>query len=607
MQKPILRGGKTLLLAGAFLLFAAFSAPLPAAAATSAQDPLSLLQSLPSFKDVNVAEEYRFVRELGVAYGKVYRFRRVSGGNDVAGSDVAIAIGKEGEILSYRGEYRAESGASAEEGRDLFCFPAEMDIQGEMMKADLDYVPNEARPETGTYYLADYGRNLFVYRDSTARRLYSSALADGFDEAAAALFCGVTKAYDFYTAENIGADRRGIDGANDEVWGNADERGEIPIYLYPHYNAYGNRQNASFGFNEEENVANIVVGDGDETGPLLEQWKALDILAHEYQHGVTMFTAELGHENQAGALNESISDIFGALIEGHDPSEDAFWDMGERGVPAGVPCVRSIRSPSSEYPVAVEDAYPECHREGSHSEHGNCDAGGVHFNSIIATNMQYRLYKRMPASFTRENIGKLWYATLCMLPSDASFLDFGREFMQAAINLRLDFGTQTAIREELCASGLLSEKDVLHTVTFCGEDGRETKTFAFDGAPLPLSAPDAREGFLFEGWFLDADCTQRAEGTATGDTSLYAKWTALPEGEGPGGGENPSEGETPGEGGEGGNPEEPAAEKKGLPAWKIGVICGGVIGGAIAGMGIASFVILRKKRNGKKKDRAEDE
>lgn len=42
---------------------------------------------------------------------------------------------------------------------------------------------------------------------------------------------------------------------------------------------------------------------------------ALDVVGHEVTHGVTQFTAGLIYAGESGALNESISDIFGTLIE----------------------------------------------------------------------------------------------------------------------------------------------------------------------------------------------------------------------------------------------------------------------------------------------------
>src|SRR5207302_7631317 len=52
-------------------------------------------------------------------------------------------------------------------------------------------------------------------------------------------------------------------------------------------------------------------GDGSLSGPLT----SLDIVGHEWQHGVTAYTAGLNYINESGAVNESYSDIMGAMTE----------------------------------------------------------------------------------------------------------------------------------------------------------------------------------------------------------------------------------------------------------------------------------------------------
>lgn len=63
-------------------------------------------------------------------------------------------------------------------------------------------------------------------------------------------------------------------------------------------------------------------GDGDEVtfGPFAA---CLDVAAHEMTHGVTSHSAELVYENESGALNESFSDIFGAMVDRRN------WLIGE--------------------------------------------------------------------------------------------------------------------------------------------------------------------------------------------------------------------------------------------------------------------------------------
>ena len=58
----------------------------------------------------------------------------------------------------------------------------------------------------------------------------------------------------------------------------------------------------------------MVFGDGD--GVLFTDFTgSLDVIAHELTHGVTEFTAGLSITISPGALNESMSDVFGSLVK----------------------------------------------------------------------------------------------------------------------------------------------------------------------------------------------------------------------------------------------------------------------------------------------------
>jgi hypothetical protein len=50
---------------------------------------------------------------------------------------------------------------------------------------------------------------------------------------------------------------------------------------------------------------------------------ALDVAGHELTHGVVSNSANLEYEGQSGAINESMADVFGAMIDRDD------WKMGE--------------------------------------------------------------------------------------------------------------------------------------------------------------------------------------------------------------------------------------------------------------------------------------
>ena len=58
----------------------------------------------------------------------------------------------------------------------------------------------------------------------------------------------------------------------------------------------------------------LVFGDGD--GEVFDRFtKPVDVLGHELTHAVTQYTAGLTYQGQSGALNESVSDVFGSCLK----------------------------------------------------------------------------------------------------------------------------------------------------------------------------------------------------------------------------------------------------------------------------------------------------
>ncbi len=153
-------------------------------------------------------------------------------------------------------------------------------------------------------------------------------------------------------------------------------------------------------------INQFLYGDGD--GNILDYpSQALDVTAHEFMHGVTEFTSNLDYEFDSGAINESMSDIFGAGAEawanckalygsnriGNPKLMHAFadtWLIGEDAVgPALVPALRFMNDPAADN--SSSDYYP-------HRTHQNCtspgngnDHCGVHSNSGIGNLAFYLL------------------------------------------------------------------------------------------------------------------------------------------------------------------------------------------------------------------------
>jgi Zn-dependent metalloprotease len=56
---------------------------------------------------------------------------------------------------------------------------------------------------------------------------------------------------------------------------------------------------------------------------------AIDVVGHEVTHGVISYEADLVYTDEAGAVNESLADIFGTLIEFNVKGNDGNWLIGE--------------------------------------------------------------------------------------------------------------------------------------------------------------------------------------------------------------------------------------------------------------------------------------
>lgn len=116
-------------------------------------------------------------------------------------------------------------------------------------------------------------------------------------------------------------------------------------------------------------IDEVTVGDGWSAAPV-------DIIGHEWTHGVTAHTADLVYAGQSGALNESYSDIFGTFAEFYSGTKN--WTIGE-GLANGA--IRNMKSPNLfNDPDELTD--PNFAAIGLNCNQNN-DYCGVHTNSAI--------------------------------------------------------------------------------------------------------------------------------------------------------------------------------------------------------------------------------
>jgi Zn-dependent metalloprotease len=179
----------------------------------------------------------------------------------------------------------------------------------------------------------------------------------------------------------------------------------------------------------------LVFGDGD--GQVFGRFtKPIDVLGHELSHAVTQFTADLTYQGQSGALNESISDVFGACIKQRHLGQDAAsadWLVGEGIFLPGIngTALRSMSEPGTAYDDPQLGKDPQV---GSMADFvvTTDDNGGVHLNSGIP-NRAFVLAARAIGGESWSGAGRIWYAALTSgLAADSDFATFAAATVAAA-------------------------------------------------------------------------------------------------------------------------------------------------------------------------------
>ena len=161
---------------------------------------------------------------------------------------------------------------------------------------------------------------------------------------------GLEKTFDYYKNFH---NRNGYNNSNGKV---------IAILQGNYVNAYWGGNTAAFG-----------MGSGT-WGPVT----GIDVVAHEYTHGVTQTSSNLVYSQEPGALNESFSDIFGKLVEYYALKSKFNWYLGHFGANNG----KGFRNMANPNEILCPDTYG-----GKYWNTGDI----VHYNSSVQNYWFYLL------------------------------------------------------------------------------------------------------------------------------------------------------------------------------------------------------------------------
>jgi Zn-dependent metalloprotease len=167
-----------------------------------------------------------------------------------------------------------------------------------------------------------------------------------------------------------------------------------------------------------DNAGHMFFGDGDDK-LLTDTTAGIDVIGHELTHGVTQHEANLVYSGQSGALNESVSDVFGIQVKQRalgQTSEQSDWLIGAEIVgPELKPALRSMKAPGTANP----------HDDQPADMDGYVPGGDVHTNSGIP-NRAFSVVATTLGGNSWDAAGPIWYAACCdpHLSSNASFSQF---------------------------------------------------------------------------------------------------------------------------------------------------------------------------------------
>lgn len=267
---------------------------------------------------------------------------------------------------------------------------------------------------------------------------------------------GAAKTFDYYL--NVHG-RNGIDGAGGPgTTTAAASTGTSLIVSRVHFGTSGHYNNA-FWFNNQ-----MSYGDGD--GSTFTPLTTTDICGHEMTHGVTERTANLTYSKESGALNESMSDVMGSMVElyadGGTVTGDT-WKIGEDAYTPGTAgdALRRMDNPNA---VGDPDHYSLRLYPGTCTPSSANDNCGVHTNSSITNHAYYliaaggtnRVSGVSVTGAGTTDAAKIWYRALTVyMTSGTTFAGARTATLSAAGDL---FGTAStqynSVATGWCAVGV---------------------------------------------------------------------------------------------------------------------------------------------------------
>ncbi|HVE26272.1 MAG TPA: M4 family metallopeptidase [Sporichthya sp.] len=253
--------------------------------------------------------------------------------------------------------------------------------------------------------------------------------------------------------------------------------------------------------------------------------KADDIVAHEITHGVTERTAKLLYLYQSGAINESMSDVFGELVDLTDNVDGVGpqtpWMVGEDAPLDQLP-IRDMADPTKTLlpPLGQPDRMTAPNYD---PDLFFSDNGGVHNNNGVGNKAAYLI--AAGGTFNGQNIAglgiqktaTLYYRALRMLTSGADYADLAGALRQGCANLvgqaGFTAGDCTQVAKAVAATQMTAQPP--------GRSGAAKASVCPSGTRRVAFFSDGFEKFSKTTWSLGEQWALIGDYAKTGTYSIY--------------------------------------------------------------------------------------
>lgn len=202
------------------------------------------------------------------------------------------------------------------------------------------------------------GGGIFIYNNGGPKFTNTSATWDlsnaQMDEVALdAHFC-TQEYYDMMLAEH---NWQGQDGLGKAL--------HVNVHIGNFANAFWDGESASFA-------------DGDcNYGPLT----TLEVVGHEFTHGMIDYTSRLVYSSESGAINESLADMFGKMLERKTDPANFSWDLGHSFLLD--PSVKPFRMMADPNALGMPAFYKGLYWVDFNGVHTNSSIGNLWFSMLV--------------------------------------------------------------------------------------------------------------------------------------------------------------------------------------------------------------------------------